>query len=73
MLVDFRDNEFDIEKDSREQISLTTQLNFISNKSNIFIGKGLVHSMPMVGDTSTDYKFVLFTSKPSKFNKNSSF
>ena len=68
VFIDFRDNEFDIEKDSREQISFTTQLNFISNKRYIFIGKGLAHSMPMVGNTSTNYKFVLFESKPSKFN-----
>lgn len=68
VLVDFRDNEFIVEKDSREAISFTCQLNFITNESNIIIGKGLAHSMPMVGDNSTSYKFVLFSQKPSKFN-----
>lgn len=68
VLVDFRDNDFDIEKDSREALAFTAQLNFITNKDNIVIGKGLAHSMPMVGDTSTNYKFVVFKKKPSKFN-----
>ena len=67
VLVDFRDNDFDIEKDSREALAFTAQLNFITNKDNIVIGKGLAHSMPMVGDTSTNYKFVVFKKKPSKF------
>lgn len=68
VLVDFRDNAFVVEKDSREAISFTGQLNFISNKENIFIGKGLAHSMSIVGDTTTNYRFVAFTQKPSKFN-----
>lgn len=68
VLIDFRDYVFNVEKDSREAISLTTQLNFITNKDNIFIGKGLAHSMPMVGDASINYRFVFFIKKPSKFN-----
>ena len=68
VFVDFRDNEFVVEKDSREAISLTCQLNFITNSKDIIIGKGLAHTMPMVGDNSVGYKFVIFNSKPSKFN-----
>ena len=68
VLVDYRDNQFIVEKDSRESISLTCQLNFIAGNNKILIGKGLAHSMPMVGDTSTNYRFVIFQSKPKKFN-----
>ena len=68
VLVDFRDNNFDVEKDSREAIAFTGQLNFVTDKNNIIIGKGLAHSMPMVGDKSIQYKYVIFKERPSKFN-----
>lgn len=67
ILVDYRQNPFNVEKDSREAISFTAQLNFVSNKNNIILGKGLAHTMPMVGDVSTGYRFGIFTKKPSKF------
>ena len=67
ILVDYRGNPFIVHKDSREEISFTGQLNFVSDNSNIIIGKGLAHTMPVVGDKSTGYKYVLFNTRPNKF------
>lgn len=69
IIVDFRDNPFIVDKDNREQISLTTQLNFITTNENIVIGKALTHTMPMIGDITTKYKYVLFNQKPNKFEE----
>ncbi len=67
IFVDYRNFPFIVDKDSREEISFTGQLNFVSDSPSIIIGKGLAHTMPLVGDISTDYKFVAFTVKPNKF------
>ena len=71
ILVNFLNNyPFDFNKDSREQMGLTVQLNFIIPPTKqCLIGKALHFSMPIVGDTDTTYKVVIFTSKPNKFSE----
>lgn len=50
-------------KDSRECISVTTQLNFVTPNKSIVIGPALAATMPLVGDFSTKYKYIIFKKK----------
>lgn len=69
-LIDYFNNPFNIDKDSREKIGLTVQLNFITSPNNqSIIGKALNYSLPIVGDTKSTYKMVTFTQKPNKFEE----
>ena len=49
-----------LDKDSREKISVTCQLNFISHNKNVKIYKTFVDSLPYICDSSTSYKEVIF-------------
>lgn len=57
-----------VNKDSRECISVTTQLNFVTPNKNIQIGSALASTLSMVGDFSTKYKYVIFTRKQNKLD-----
>lgn len=59
---------YHIDKDSREKIAGTVQLNFITPNPKIEIYKSFIESLPIVGDRSTTYKYVVFAEKQSKFN-----
>lgn len=67
-LINYFTNPFNIDKDSREKIGLTVQLNFITSPTNqSIIGKALNFSLPIVGDAKTTYKMATFTKRPNKF------
>ena len=71
IMVNYFENPFDYDKDSREQCALTLQLNFITNpKKSTILGKSQIFTMPLVGDKTTTYKTVVFTEKPNKFEEN---
>lgn len=55
-----------LDKDSREKISLTCQLNFITQNKNIETYRALVDTLPYVCDSPTTYKFVVFEEEQSK-------
>lgn len=59
-------NSIILSKDSRERISVTTQLNFVSFESNIEIYKAFVNTMPYMADGRTRYKIVVFKEKQLK-------
>lgn len=69
ILIDYISHPFKIDKDSREQISLTTQLDFVTPNNNIIIGDYLPQIFPFNSIKQTTYKFVYFLSKPNKFVK----
>ncbi|MBQ3597469.1 MAG: hypothetical protein II988_06650 [Clostridia bacterium] len=52
-----------VNKDSRECISVTAQLNFVTPNKNVHIGPALSATLPMVGDFSTKYNYVIFKNK----------
>ena len=52
-----------VSKDSREQISVTAQLNFVTPNSKIIIGPALPATLPLVGDFTTEYMYVVFQKK----------
>lgn len=52
-----------VSKDSRECISVTTQLNFVTPNKSITIGPALSATMPLVGDFTTKYKYIIFAQK----------
>ena len=62
------DYPLEVDKDSREKISLTTQLNFVTTNDKIVIGKAMSGTMPIVGNNDT-YKMVIFNQKPNKFDE----
>lgn len=68
ILIDYRQNPFCVDKDSRSQISCTAQLNFCEEGQDVIIGKGLAHTMPMLGNNSVKYKFVYFNTAPNVLN-----
>ena len=55
-----------LDKDSREQISVSCQLNFVTHNSNINIYKAFVDSLPYICDSDIHYKEVVFYSEQSK-------
>ena len=55
-----------LNKDSREKISITCQLNFITQNKNVETYKALVDTLPYVCDSPTTYKFVIFNKEQSK-------
>lgn len=70
VLVDYRENAFQLVKDSRQQISYTGQLHFVSELEEVTYGKAFAQAMPFVGNTSNAsgaVKFVAFSTKPDKF------
>lgn len=70
IIVDFREYPFWLDKDSREMISFTYQLHFVTNSSKIHIGKSLSEIWGFVGDTTSTLKIVEFYKMPSKFENN---
>ncbi len=56
-------NDCIVEKDSRECINVTAQLNFVTPNSKIMIGPALPATLPLVGDFTTKYKYVIFHQK----------
>lgn len=70
VMLDYRENAFKFFKDSRQQVSYTGQLHFVSETEDITFGKAFAQNMPFVGNTKTEtgsVKFVGFTEKPSKY------
>lgn len=55
-----------LDKDSREKISLTCQLNFITQNSNVEVYRALVDVLPYVCDSTATYKLVVFERKQAK-------
>lgn len=73
VVLDYRDNAFQLVKDSRQQISYTGQLHFVSDTPNATFGSAFAEAMPFVGNRRTEagtVKFVGFYSKPNKFLSN---
>lgn len=68
-IVDFENHPFLVEKDSREQIQLTIQLNFITRNKKIIIGSAMAHTTPLTTSAGNTYKYVLFHNKPNKFEE----
>lgn len=66
-IINFMDQPFIVDKDSREQISLTTQLNFVTTNPDVLIGNQLVQMFPFTTEKQPTYKFVYFTKMPNKF------
>lgn len=58
-----------IDKDSREQLSVTAQLNFVTANSKIEIFKGFIESIPFASNNSNTYRYVVFTKKQNKFDE----
>ena len=70
VLLDYRDNAFQLVKDSRQQISYTGQLHFVSEIPEVTFGTAFAEAMPFVGNTRAEagtVKFVGFYTKPNKF------
>ena len=63
-------NPMMIDKDSRQQINLTMQLNFISEKDYIWISSNLTNRSGLVGNTEDPLKFAFFKKTPSRFFNN---
>ncbi len=55
-----------LDKDSREKISLTCQLNFITQNKNIETYRALIDTLPYICDSPATYKFVIFEKEQSK-------
>lgn len=55
-----------LDKDSREQISVACQLNFISFNENVYIFKPFIDSLPYICDSSTTYKEVIFDTEQDR-------
>ncbi|MBR1984503.1 MAG: hypothetical protein IKA31_02070 [Clostridia bacterium] len=68
-IVNFENHPFLVDKDSREQIQLTTQLNFVTHNKNIIIGSAMAHTTPLTTSAENSYKYVLFYNKPNKFEE----
>ena len=58
-----------IDKDSREQLSVTAQLNFVTANPKIEIFKGFIESIPFASNNSNTYRYVVFTKKQNKFDE----
>lgn len=68
VMLDYRDYSFNVNKDNRQKMNFTNQLHFVTDSTNIWIGKGLAQSMPFTGNTENNIlKFVTFSRKPDKF------
>ena len=65
-LIDLSKNPLIIQKDNRESISFNYGLHFITNTSNIIIGKKLSEITALTGDTTTTLKSVWFKNMPNK-------
>ena len=68
LVADFRNFPFSLDKDSREAISFSYQLHFVTNTPRIHIGKALSEIWGFVGDTASTLKVVEFYKMPNKFN-----
>lgn len=58
-----------VDKDSREQLSVTAQLNFVTANPKIEIFKGFIESIPFASNNSNTYRYVVFTKKQNKFDE----
>lgn len=67
--LDYRTNPFQFVKDSRQQISYTGQLHFVSELEEVTFGSAFAQAMPFVGNTLNDgaVRYVGFLKKPNKF------
>lgn len=61
-------NDCLVDKDSRECISVTAQLNFVTPNKNIQIGPALPATLSIVGDFSTKYNYVIFKNKQNNLD-----
>ena len=52
-----------IEKDSRECLSVTAQIHFVTRKSNITVYKNFPANLSIVGNKNPSFKYVIFFSK----------
>lgn len=67
MIVDYYNNyPFEINKDNREKISITSQLNFVTTNKNIWIGWALTHTCPLIGAKDVKFKLAIFKKKPNR-------
>lgn len=66
-LLQIADNPIILNKDSRQQINLTFQLNFVSDKDYIWIGSALAQNSFLVGNTTPSLRVAYFKRKPNKF------
>ena len=55
-----------LEKDSREKISVTCQLNFVTFNKDVEIYKAMVDTMPYLTDRKTVFKEALFKKRQYK-------
>lgn len=70
-MVDFSENSFLVDKDSREALAFTYQLQFVTKEESIVLGKPLTEIWGMVGNNKTTLKLVEFKKMPSKLNNES--
>ena len=66
-ILQIKNNPLKISKDSRQQLALTFQLNFVSEKDYIWIGSGFCQNTWLVGNTSSTLRVVYFNKAPDKF------
>lgn len=57
-----------VNKDSRERLSVTAQLNFVTPNKKIMIGAALPATLPLVGDFTTKYRYVVFKKKQNNLS-----
>lgn len=71
-----RDNPLLIQKDTRQSLKMTMQLNFVSDNEKIYIGSALAQNLPFVRDVEiaddgyhieSDFKFGFVFGKPNRF------
>lgn len=68
VVIDFRDYAFMVDKDSREGIAITSQLDIVTDSNNILFGKNVTNVVPYVNDINKAFKFVYFLEKPTLFD-----
>ena len=67
-LINYWENGFDVDKGNKERLSCTLQLPFITHRKDLIIGSALSKSMPITGDNSTTFKYVVFTKTPNRYS-----
>jgi len=58
-----------LDKDSRERLRITGQLNFVTPNRKIEIYRAFAESMPFVGDDHTQFRYVIFSRRQDKFSE----
>lgn len=61
--------DYNIKKDSREKLSVTAQLHFVSTNKHVLVYPELPATMPILGDFDTEYYEVVFEEKQSDLSE----